>query len=126
MVNGMSQLDLQTILEAFRKTRKPKKQTKKVHNDEVADWTALKPGDVVRSIRGHGPHFVNYYGQKVYQGEYGYYEIESVDYNGLHVYEYSPRGKALYHGGRRFIYMGETQKVDIINREPHKLILVKK
>ena len=126
MVNGMSQLDLETILDAFRKTRKPKKQTKKVHNDEVEDWTLLKPKDVVRSIRGHGPYFVNCYGQKIYQGEYGYFEVDSVDYNGLHVYEVSTRGKALYHGGRRFIYMGETRKVDIINREPHKLILVKK
>lgn len=118
-------LNLEEILEALRKS-KPQKQKKKIHNDEIEDWTKLKPGDVVRSVRGHGPHFVNFYGKKVYKGEYGYYQVDSLDYNGLHVYEYSPRGKALYHGGRRFIYMGETRKVDIMNREPHKLILVKK
>lgn len=119
-------LNLQDILAAFHKSHTPKQQKKKIYENEVQDWTQLKSGDVVRSIRGHGPYFVNCYGNKIYKGEYGYYEVDSVDYNGLHVYEFSPRGKALYHGGRRFIYMGETKKVDIMNRQPHKLILVKK
>lgn len=123
MVNGMfEKIDLEKVLALIEK---PKKENKKIHDCEVEDWTKLKSGDVVRSIRGYGPYFTNYYGKKIYKGEYGYYQVDSVEYNGLQVYEYSPRGKALYHGGKRFIYMGEKRKVDIINREPHKLIKVK-
>lgn len=118
-------MNLEELLEALEQCNKPRKSKAKTDANEVKDWSKLKPGDVVRSVRGHGPHFVNYYGNKIYKGEYGTFQIDSVDFNGLHVYEVSARGKALYHGGRRFIYMGETRKVDIINREPHKLILVK-
>lgn len=119
------EINLSQVLEAYRRTTKRIKK-KKVHNDEVQDWTQLKEGDTIRSIRGHGPYFVNVYGDKIYKGEYGYFRVDSLDYNGIHVYEYSPRGAILYHGGRRFIYMGETRKVDIINRQPHKLIKVSK
>lgn len=118
-------IDLSAVLHAFGKIKKRTKKAK-VHVDEVQDWTQLKEGDIVRSVRGHGPYYVNCYGDKIYKGEYGYFKIDSLDYNGIHVYEYSPRGAILYHGGRRFIYMGEIRKVDIMHRQPHKLIKVNK
>lgn len=124
----MSCIDVDKIMAIYEEIEnaKPKKIAKlKKIKGEVEDWTKLRQGNVVKSVRGSGPYFINYYGKKIYKGEYGYYEIDSVDYNGLHVYEYSPHGKVLYHGGRRFIYMGPTEKVDIMNRAPHKLILVK-
>jgi hypothetical protein len=43
---------------------------------------------------------------------------------GFYAYEYSPRGRKLDFGGRRFVYMGESKKVDVVNRQPHKLLKV--
>jgi hypothetical protein len=122
----MSKIDKDAILKIYEEkiAKKRVSKSKKVHANEVEDWKSLKKGDVVRSIRGHGPHFVNFYGQKVFKGEYGYYKIDSFEQNGINAYMYSPRGDVLYNGGRRFIYMGEKVKVDVIHREPHKLIKI--
>lgn len=119
------EIDIEKVMTAFRNTKRKSKKVKKI-DMEITNWESLSKGDVIKSIRKSGPYFVNVYGDKIYKGEYGYFVVDSLDYNGIHVYEYSPRGAILYHGGRRFIYMGETRKVDSMNRQPHKLIKVNK
>lgn len=119
------EIDIEKVMTAFNSLKRKNKKNKS-NNLDIINWEQLKKGDVVRSIRKHGPYFVNMYGDKIYKGEYGYFVVESLEYNGIHAYVYSPRGDILYHGGRRFIYMGETRKVDIIHRQPHKLIKVHK
>ena len=44
------EINLSQVLEAYRRTTKRIKK-KKVHSDEVQDWTQLKEGDTIRSIR---------------------------------------------------------------------------
>lgn len=117
-------IDAVAVMSAFR-SLKPLK-TDKVAPDEIKNWKSLKSGNSIKSLRGYGPYFVNYYGKKIYKGEYGYYQVDSIDYNGIYVYKLSSQGEPLYHCGRKFIYMGETTKVDIMNRQPHKLVLLNK
>lgn len=118
----MSNNNFSSLLEAVRNLKQS--PSTKIHKDEVADWKELKVGDVVRSIHGYGPYFENSLGERTYQGSYGYYKVESIGEDGFYAYEHSPRGKRLDFGGRRFIYMGEPKKVDVINRQPHKLVKV--
>lgn len=110
------------LLEAVRNLKQS--PSTKIHKDEVTDWKELKVGDVVRSIQGYGPYFENAKGEKTFQGSYGYYRVDTIAEDGFYGYEHSPRGKKLDFGGRRFIYMGEPKKVDVINRQPHKLVKV--
>lgn len=120
--------DFSGLLEAVRSINANNKSetSKKIHAAEVTNWQELKVGDVVRSIQGYGPYFENSKGEKTFQGSYGFYKVESIAEDGFYGYEHSPRGKKLDFGGRRFIYMGEAKKVDVINRQPHKLIKVNK
>ena len=120
--------NVSAILQAVRKLeankgRKPKVSDPKKHNLEVEDWQELQKGDVVRSIQGHGPYFDSPNG-KIFQGSYGYYKVDEMNKDGFYAYEYSPRGRKLDFGGRRFVYMGESKKVDVVNRQPHKLLKV--
>lgn len=119
--------DFSELLEAVRKLDTEKSDiSKKIHPAEVINWKELAIGDVVRSIHGYGPYFENSKGEKTFQGSYGFYKIDSIGEDGFYAYEHSPRGKRLDFGGRRFIYMGEAKKVDVVNRQPHKLIKVLK
>ena len=120
----MSSDNFSGLLEAVRNLKQS--PSTKIHKDEVVDWKELKVDDVVRSIQGHGPYFENSLGEKTFQGSYGYYKVSEIVDNGFYAYEYSPRGRKLDFGGRRFLYMGEPKKVDVINRQPHKLIKVMK
>lgn len=123
----MSDNNLSGLLAAVRKLQEGKTNpTIKIHKDEIVDWKELNVGDVVRSIQGYGPYFENSKGEKTFQGSYGYYKVDTIAEDGFYGYEHSPRGKKLDFGGRRFIYMGESKKVDVINRQPHKLIKVNK
>ena len=123
----MSSSDFSGLLAAVRQLQEGKTNpTVKVHKDEVTDWKELKVGDIVRSIHGYGPYFENSLGEKTFQGTYGYYKLEQIVNDGFYAYEYSPRGKKLDFGGRRFVYMGESKKVDVIHRQPHKLLKVNK
>ena len=117
--------DVSVLLDAIRMLdNKKQKSNKKIHENEVENWKELPVGAVVKSVQGYGPYFENSRGEKTFQGSYGYYKIDSITDDGFYAYEYSPRGKRLDFGGRRFIYMGETKKVDVIYRSPHKLIKV--
>lgn len=121
--------NISAIIDAIRKFEEPKIKTvtnKKININEVVNWKELQIGDVVRSIQGYGPYFENSKGERTFQGSYGYYKVESIENDGFYAYEHSPRGKRLDFGGRRFIYMGEPKKVDVINRQPHKLVKVLK
>ena len=116
------------ILQAVKKLeankgRKPKLLNLKKHDLEVHNWQELQEGDIVRSIQGHGPYFDSPNG-KIFQGSYGYYKVSEMSDEGFYAYEYSPRGRKLDFGGRRFVYMGEAKKVDVVNRQPHKLLKV--
>lgn len=114
------------ILQAMAELQSKTKVAKPKITMEVEDWSELQKGDVVRSIQGYGPYFENSLGEKTFQGSYGYFRVDEVSESGLHVYEYSPRGMKLSMGGRRFIYMGPSEKVDVIHRQPHKLLKVNK
>ena len=116
------------ILQAVKKLeankgRKSKLVNIKKHDLEVHNWQELQEGDIVRSIQGHGPYFDSPNG-KIFQGSYGYYKVAEMSEDGFYAYEYSPRGRKLDFGGRRFVYMGECKKVDVVNRQPHKLLKV--
>lgn len=119
----MPRINVSEFIEAIRSSGKDEK---KIHNNEVIDWTALKKGDVVRSVQGYGPYFENSKGEKTYQGNYGIFKVDEVHKEGFYAHEYSSRGRKLDFGGRRFLYMGESRRVDIIYRQPHKLIKVLK
>lgn len=121
--------DISSILEAVRKIEQSKNKknknqnTKKVNHLEVSNWKELEVGSVVRSIQGYGPYFDSPNG-KIFQGSYGYYKVSEMSEEGFYAYEYSPRGRKLDFGGRRFVYMGESKKVDVVNRQPHKILKV--
>jgi hypothetical protein len=121
MEKRMHNRDFSSLLEAIRNLG----NNITSHKDEVENWQELKKGDVVKSLHGYGPYFDSPKG-KIFQGSYGLFKVDSLTSDGLNVYEYNSRGKSLSIGGRRFLYMGESKQVDVIYRQPHKLIRVKK
>lgn len=107
----------QKALDIFRRSQTPRQEKK-----HIVDWTKLQRGDTIKSVRGHGPYYLGA-GGKLFKGEYGTFVVDEIVGDGIHAYE-TARSKHLIHGGRRFIYMGAPKKVDIIHREPHKLVKV--
>ena len=97
---------------------------RRIKTDELKDWKSLKRGDVVKSIQGHGPYWVNEQGERESCGYYGLFRVRYVEKDGIGAYPYGSKQK---HGGFHFIYMGNEEKETItgtISRS-HKLQLVK-
>ena len=96
----------------------------RVKTDELKDWKSLKRGDIVKSIQGHGPYWINTDGERESCGYYGLFRVRYIEKDGIGAYPYGIKQK---HGGFHFLYMGKEEKETAsgaISR-PHKLQLVK-
>ena len=100
-------------------TDKPNKQ-KKFKKKLVQNWKDLKPGCIVKVIKGTGDYYLSKdNGEKVYMQDPGKYTVTNVDDNGLVV-----RGKH----GQSYIYMGESMPSKIlksVNKQAPKLVLLR-
>ena len=95
----------------------------RIKTNELKDWKSLKRGDVVKSIQGHGPYWINEDGERESFGYYGLFRVRYVEKDGIGAYPYGHKQK---HGGFHFLYMGKQKKsiTGGISRS-HKLELVK-
>jgi len=96
---------------------------RRIKTDELKDWKSLKRGDVVKSIQGHGPYWVNEQGERESCGYYGLFRVRRVEVEGIGAYPYGSKQK---NGGYHFLYMGKDKEslVGGIIRA-HKLEMVK-
>ena len=96
---------------------------RRIKTDELKDWKSLKRGDIIKSIQGYGPYWINEEGERESFGYYGLFKVRRVEEEGIGAYPYGTKQK---HGGYHFIYMGEDQEAisGTISRS-HKLQLVK-
>lgn len=103
------------------KPGRPRKHPQQVKNS--VELGELSKGDIVRSIGGNGPYYQGSKG-RTYKGTYGLLKVDEVLPNGFYAYRVSKREYKVNDTARQFIYMGKPEKVDLINREPHKIIKV--
>ena len=96
----------------------------KIKTNELKDWKSLKRGDVIKSIQGHGPYWINEEGERESCGYFGLFRVRYVEKDGIGAYPYGHKQK---HGGFHFLYMGKEQAEKLIGTisRPHKLHLVK-
>ena len=79
----------------------------RIKTNELKDWKSLKRGDVVKSIQGHGPYWINEDGERESFGYYGLFRVRYVEKDGIGAYPYGHKQK---HGGFHFLYMGKQKK----------------
>lgn len=95
---------------------------KKNNRQEIKDWQSLKRNDVIKSVKGHGPYWINpETKEKTYMGSYGRFRVQEVgpDY----IMAYSIKAGS----GIEVIYMGnrvKSQLCDNLYNCPHKLVRV--
>jgi len=96
---------------------------RRIKTNELKNWESLKRGDVVKSVQGYGPYWINEEGERESLGYYGLFKVRYVEKDGIGAYPYGNKQK---HGGFHFLYMGKEQKsiTGGISRS-HKLELVK-
>tara|TARA_R100000700_G_C3120279_1_gene109580 strand:- start:287 stop:682 length:396 start_codon:yes stop_codon:yes gene_type:complete len=96
---------------------------RKVKTNELKDWKSLKRGDVVKSIQGYGPYWINEDGERESLGYYGLFKVRYVEKDGIGAYPYGAKQR---HGGFHFLYMGkEKESITGGISRSHKLELVK-
>jgi hypothetical protein len=89
----------------------------------LKDWKSLKRGDVVKSVQGYGPYWINEDGERESLGYYGLFKVRYVEDDGIGAYPYGTKQR---HGGFHFLYMGkEKQSITGGISRSHKLELVK-
>tara|TARA_Y100001938_G_C8082472_1_gene429976 strand:+ start:1444 stop:1845 length:402 start_codon:yes stop_codon:yes gene_type:complete len=96
---------------------------RRVKTNELKDWKSLKRGDVVKSVQGYGPYWINEEGERESMGYYGLFKVRYVEDDGIGAYPYGSKQK---HGGFHFLYMGKEKKsiTGGVSRS-HKLEIVK-
>lgn len=115
-------LTIQEIEAIFtKKVGRPRKNALQVKKS--VDLSEISKGDIVKSIGGHGPYYEGSKGRS-YKGTYGLLKVDEVLPNGFYAYKVSKRDYKVNDTARQFVYMGMPEKVDLINREPHKIIKV--
>jgi hypothetical protein len=101
-------------------------QGKEIGGKTTIGWRSLVPGDIIKSVKGHGPFWVNpRNGERVYMGSYGRFKIKQVLKDGIMGVAYSKNCKNQF----EFIYMGEMKQsklTDNLYRSPHKLFRMKR
>lgn len=89
----------------------------------IEDWQALQKGQVIKSLQGYGPYYVNDEEERVSTGYSGLYKVDYVDGNGIGAYEFSSDGNG---SGFCHLYMGEEKKSKVFGTlSPHKIHIVK-
>tara|TARA_Y100000034_G_scaffold128612_1_gene183551 strand:+ start:1234 stop:1629 length:396 start_codon:yes stop_codon:yes gene_type:complete len=95
---------------------------KKNRNQKITNWQELKKGDTVKSVKGHGPFWINPdTHERKYTGHYGKFIVTEIgkDYimaDGFHKNIFS---------GYAILYMGNPCKSDLsdnLYNYPHKLV----
>lgn len=104
-----------------QKVGRPRKHPKQ--DEKVLKLDQISKGDIVRSVGGNGPYYQGAK-SKTYKGTYGLLKVDEVLSNGFYAYKVSKRQFKINNTARYFVYMGKSEKVDIINREPHKIVKV--
>ena len=97
----------------------------KIRTNELKDWRSLKRGQIVKSIQGHGPYWINDKGERESMGYFGLFKVSGVSADGVGAY---PHGTKQKDGGYHFLYMGQTKENSWNIRwfdNAHKLELVK-
>mgnify|MGYP001185635245 FL=1 len=100
---------------------------KKNRNKVIEDWTALRKGDVIRSVSGNGPYWENpSTWERVYMGSYGKFVVEDVGTNFIRCSKLIKNSRKNYKmSGTHILYMGPYHKSDLcdnLHSCPHKLI----
>ena len=95
---------------------------RKLKTNELKDWKSLKRGDIIKSLQGYGPYWVNEEGERESFGYYGLFKVRRVEEEGVGAY---PHGHKQQHGGYHFLYMGKEKEAIMGFSRPHKLQLVK-
>jgi len=96
---------------------------KKNRNSEIKDWQNLQKGDIIKSVNGHGPFWINpETEEKVYMGTYGKFKVHGIGKNYLLVVKIKNN---YTYGGIQVLYMGKPLKSslsDNLYSYPHKLV----
>jgi len=99
---------------------------KKQRNKAIENWQDLRRGDLVKSVKGHGPYWIHPETQeKTYMGSYGKFSVQDVGRDYIVVHERA--GSHKYGSGTIILYMGDHVKsllCDNMYRCPHKLVRV--
>lgn len=107
----------------------------KKKNSLVEDFLTLSRGDIIKSVGGHGPYYLNTKDdnqEKMYLGNYGIFKVigkwdDGEDNRGVLVRKYKKRlGTS---GPMELLYMGipnGRSATGVMIKNPHKLLLVKK
>lgn len=105
------------------KPGRPRKNPNTQQVKKSMELSEISKGDIVRSIGGSGPYYQSSKG-RTYKGTYGLLKVDEILPNGFYAYKVSKRDYRVNDTARQFIYMGKPEKVDLINREPHKIVKV--
>ena len=93
-------------------------------NKPIQNWKDLRSGDVIRSVYGNGPYYLNpETKEKTYMGSYGKFIVDYVGDDYIRCYE---RGKNSV-SGTVILYMGNQEEsllCDNLYKYPHKLVCV--
>jgi len=96
---------------------------KKNKGREIKDWRSLQPNDVVKSVKGHGPYWINpQTKEKTYMGSYGKFRVQEIGKD--YIMAYNAKAGSV---GIVVIYMGDrvkSQLCDNLYNCPHKLVCV--
>jgi hypothetical protein len=102
-------------------------QDKSVNGEKMnTTWKDLSIGDIIKSVNGHGPFWLNTRNQeKTYMGSYGKFKIVKILDDGIMGVSYNQDTSKQF----EFLYMGEvvpSKNIDNFYRAPHKLFRLKK
>ena len=99
---------------------------KKNKNQPIENWKELSPGDKIKSVKGHGPYWLNpKTKEKTYMGSYGKFSVQDVGKD--HIVVHQKIGNTRVTSGTEVLYMGDHVKsplCDNLYNCPHKLIRV--
>ena len=103
--------------------QKPKSpNSKKFRSREIKDWQSLSKGDIIKSVRRHGPFWMDpETHEKTYMGDYGRFAVYEVGND--YIVAYSTNKLS----GVSILYMGKPKKSDLADNlydYPHKLVSV--
>jgi hypothetical protein len=100
---------------------------KKQKNKVINDWQNLQKGDIIKSVKGYGPYWMNpTTEEKVYMGSYGKFTVRNIGKN--YIVAHQMLGKSIDNAAGTFVlYMGGHKKsplADNMWRSPHKLVRI--
>ena len=95
-------------------------------NKPIENWQELGPGDTIKSVKGHGPYWLNpETKEKTYMGSYGKFSVRDIGKDYIIVCK--KIGNTRVNSGTSVLYMGDRVKsslCDNLYNCPHKLVRV--